>query len=296
MEKHTSVLLTEAVDALAITPSSVCVDATLGSHGHAERIIRTLGKAGTYIGIDADPEAVRDATEVLRGECRIVLRVGNFKDVDSILEREGIQRVEGILADLGWRIEQFQGNGKGFSFQVDEPLIMTMGEPYLYPFTAYDIVNTWDEENIVSILQGYGEERYAKRIVQGIARARAHSPIGTTGALRDIILASVPGSYRHGKLNPATRTFQALRIAVNDELGVLTTFLEKSIELLAPTGRLVVISFHSLEDRIVKNTFRTWKEEARGLIITKKPIVPGEDELRKNPRSRSAKLRIFQKQ
>lgn len=295
MEKHTSVLLTEAVDALAIKTHGVYVDATLGAHGHGGKIIERLGAHGTYIGIDADPEAVRIASEELHGEATIKLVTGNFRDIDSIVEQEGIEMVDGILADLGWRMEQFSGNGKGFSFQTDEPLVMTYGNREDYGFTAHDIVNTWDEENIVSILQGYGEERFARRIARGIIDARTLGTIDTTFALTRIIEASVPGGYRHGKINPSTRTFQALRITVNDELGVLDTFLRKAFTLLSVGGRLAVITFHSLEDRMVKHTFKQFAHDSLGTLVTKKPITPTREEMNNNRRARSAKLRIFEK-
>jgi 16S rRNA (cytosine1402-N4)-methyltransferase len=295
MEKHTTVLLTEAVDALAIKRDGVIVDATLGAHGHGARIVEQLGSKGFYIGIDADPEAIREAEEALVGKPTIRLRVGNFRDINSIVNAQGKEHVDGILADLGWRMEQFSGNGKGFSFQVDEPLVMTYGDPSLYPFTAHDIVNTWDEENIISILEGYGEERYAWRIARGIREAREEVSIETTYDLKEIIEHSVPAHYRHGKINPATRTFQALRIAVNDELGSLSTFLMSALGLLSPGGRLVVITFHSLEDRIVKHQFKSFTHDHLGMLITKKPIVPTREEMNSNKRARSAKLRIFEK-
>lgn len=295
MEKHTTVLLDEAVDALAIKPTGTYVDATLGAHGHAERIVHRLQKGGIYIGIDADPIAVHEAEEVLKGEGDIRLVTGNFRNIDAIVRGEGIESVDGILADLGWRMEQFSGNGKGFSFQVDEPLVMTYGDPHTYPFTAYDIVNTWDAENIVSILQGYGEERYAGRIARGIVEAREQGDITTTFSLTKIIEASVPGMYRHGRINPSTRTFQALRMTVNDELGALEDFLGKSMQILASGGRLAVITFHSLEDRVVKHTFKAYGEKGEANILTKKPILPSEAELKRNTRSRSSKLRILEK-
>jgi 16S rRNA (cytosine1402-N4)-methyltransferase len=295
MEKHTSVLLTEAVDALAIKAHGVYVDATLGAHGHGEKIIERLGVRGIYIGIDADPEAVRSAREELHGQATVKLITGNFKDIDSIVEQEGIEMVDGILADLGWRMEQFSGNGKGFSFQVDEPLVMTYGDKENYPFTAHDIVNTWDEENIVSILHGYGEERYARRIAKGIVTAREKGAITTTFELTRVIEANVPGVYRHGKIHPSTRTFQALRMTVNDELGVLDTFLRKALALLSVGGRLAVITFHSLEDRVVKHTFKQFTHDSLGMLVTKKPIVPTQEEMNTNRRARSAKLRIFEK-
>jgi 16S rRNA (cytosine1402-N4)-methyltransferase len=178
---------------------------------------------------------------------------------------------------------------------VDEPLVMTFGDASEYPFTAHDIVNTWDEENIVTILQGYGEERYARRIAHGITEARSVKPILTTFELTAVIESSVPAHYRHGKLNPATRTFQALRIAVNDELGALEAFLTGALPLLKEGGRLAVITFHSLEDRIVKHRFRAFAHDLLGTLVTRKPILPTREELNSNKRARSAKLRIFEK-
>jgi 16S rRNA (cytosine1402-N4)-methyltransferase len=182
-------------------------------------------------------------------------------------------------------MEQFSGNGKGFSFQVDEPLIMTLGDAMGYAFTAGDIVNDWEEESLVNILTGYGEERYARRIAKGIVEAREKGPIRTTKDLVSIIERVVPKGYLHGRIHPATRTFQALRITVNDEFETLSEFIEKAIMALAPKGRLAIITFHSLEDRIVKHAFRAYMEKGEGTVITKKP----------NTRSRSAKLRVFEK-
>jgi 16S rRNA (cytosine1402-N4)-methyltransferase len=295
MEKHTTVLLNEAVDALAIKHEGVYVDATLGAHGHGARIVESLGPKGVYIGIDADPEAVREAEEELRGSPTIRLHVGNFREISSIVEKERVTHVDGVLADLGWRMEQFSGNGKGFSFQVDEPLVMTFGHESGYPFTAHDIVNTWDEENIESVLTGYGEERYAWRIAKGIVKARALREIATTFALKAVIESSVPAHYRHGKINPSTRTFQALRIAVNDELGALEALLRGALDILSPGGRIVIITFHSLEDRIVKHTFRNFAHDHLGTLVTKRPILPSKEEMHSNKRARSAKLRIFEK-
>jgi 16S rRNA (cytosine1402-N4)-methyltransferase len=172
---------------------------------------------------------------------------------------------------------------------------MTYGDPSVYPFTAEDIVNEWDEEHIDSILEGYGEERFHHRIARGIVEARTHGVIRTTYELVDIVTRSVPVFYRHGKIHPATRTFQALRIAVNDELRALETFLKKSVERLEEDGRLAVITFHSLEDRIVKHTFRAFAHDGQGNVITKKPILPTREQIIENPRSRSAKLRVFEK-
>lgn len=293
---HITVLKDEAVSALTIKPDSVVVDATLGAHGHADLILDALTPGGTFVGIDADELAIRNAKSAFSTQSACIhLVVGNFKEIDSILDALSIEKVDAILADLGWRMEQFSGNGKGFSFQVDEPLVMTYGEKEGYPFTAHDIVNEWDEEHIDNILEGYGEERFHGRIARTIVEARSKGEIKTTNDLVEIVRSAVPHMYRNGKINPATRTFQALRIAVNDELGVLETFLKKSINRLESGGRLAVITFHSLEDRIVKHTFRTFAHDGLGNVITKKPILPTRDEIIKNPRSRSAKLRVFEK-
>lgn len=293
MEKHTTVLLTEAVDALAITEDSIVVDATVGACGHAMRIIDALGPEGVYLGIDADTEAIASAEKYLSGESKIILRQGNFKDIDSILNENHIGTVDAVLADLGWRMEQFSGNGKGFSFRVDEPLYMTYGTPDQYPFTAYDVVNEWEEASIINILEGYGEERYARRIAHAIVAARSGGEIRTSVALATIIERAVPQHYRHGKIHPATRTFQAIRIAVNDELGVLQTFMHTALNRLSEGGRLAIITFHSLEDRVVKHTMRAYVQENRGMLVTKKPILPTREEIIHNPRARSAKLRVF---
>ncbi len=292
---HITVLKDEAVDALNINPKGIVVDATLGAHGHAEVILGKLSKEGIFIGIDADPLAILSAENELKGKANILLNVGNFRDIDSILNAHAIEKADAILADLGWRMEQFSGNGKGFSFQIDEPLLMTYGEEEKYEFTARDIVNEWDEEHIDNILEGYGEERFHGRIARNIVEAREIARIETTHDLVEIVKRAVPSFCRNGKINPATRTFQALRIAVNDELRALEDFLKKSVERLQHEGRLAVITFHSLEDRIVKHTFRSFEHDGQGKVITKKPIVPTREEIIRNPRSRSAKLRIFEK-
>ncbi len=296
MQKHITVLTEEAVNALAINESSIVVDATLGAGGHAQKIVARLGKQGTFIGIDADQSAIHGAEELLtHALCSTHLTVGNFRNLDSILDLLHIQKIDAILADLGWRMEQFSGNGKGFSFQVDEELLMTFGDPKEYSFTARDIVNTWEEQQIVSIIRGYGEERFAGRIAKQIVEERETAPIQTTFDLVHIIEHAVPNWYLHGRIHPATRTFQALRIAVNDEFEALELCIRKSIERLNPTGRLAIISFHSLEDRIVKHLFRSLAHDHIGTVITKKPITASPEELAQNPRSRSAKLRIFEK-
>jgi 16S rRNA (cytosine1402-N4)-methyltransferase len=192
-------------------------------------------------------------------------------------------------------MEQFSGNGRGFSFQIDEPLIMTFGKPEKYSFVARDIVNDWEEEDIKNVLKGYGEERFSGRIARHIVLERKKAPILTTYDLVRVIELAVPVFYTKGRIHHATRTFQALRIAVNDEFDALETFIKKSIAHLSENGRLAIITFHSTEDRIVKHLFKTFSHDRLGIVLTKKPIIAGQEELKKNPRARSAKLRIFEK-
>ena len=298
MKTHITVLEKEAVDALKLDliKEATVVDATLGAGGHARHITAALGKGATFIGIDADPIAIQEAKEVFKDTaCTTHLVVGNFSTLSKQLVLLHIERVDAILADLGWRMEQFSGNGRGFSFLVDEPLIMTFGDPQTYSFVARDIVNEWKEEDIANVLKGYGEERYARRIARGIIAAREHALIETTAQLVAVIQDSVPAVYRRGRIHPATKTFQALRITVNDELDALSEFVEQSVTALKEGGRLAIITFHSIEDRIVKQLFRTYTRDQIGTMVTKKPVIPSDEEIRENKRSRSAKLRIFEK-
>jgi len=291
-EPHETVLLQEAVDALAVEPSDTIVDATFGSGGHAAQVLGQLSDQGHYIGIDVDETALGHPVNDLKNA---TLMHGNFRDIREILESLHLQEVDGILADLGWRMEQFSGNGKGFSFRIDEPLLMTLGDPATYLFTARDIVNDWGEDSIADVIYGYGEDRYSRRIANAIVKARVDTPIETSVQLEQIVFGAVPPSARHGRIHPATKTFQALRIAVNDELGVLEAFITESISVLASGGRLAIITFHSLEDRVVKHRFREAATSEIGTVITKRPIGPSPEELETNPRARSAKLRIFEK-
>jgi 16S rRNA (cytosine1402-N4)-methyltransferase len=293
---HISVLQQEAIDALAIKNSSTIVDATLGASGHAQIIISALGRNGTFVGIDADKEAIDKGKEILKGaKCKTHLIENNFRNIRSILDLLHIEKVDGILADLGWRMEQFSGNGKGFSFQIDEPLLMTFGKPEDYPFVARDILNEWDENDIKNVLKGYGEERFSGRIARHVVEARVKKPFVTTFDLVSVIKEAVPVFYTRGRIHFATRCFQALRIAVNDEFSALETFIKEAVLCLRNEGRLAIVTFHSTEDRIVKHLFKALASEGEGVICTKKPIVPTRQEVTENPRSRSAKLRIFQK-
>lgn len=291
---HETVLLREAVNALAIEPEDTIVDATFGAGGHAHAIIDLLGKKGHYIGIDTDQTALRHTLNELEN---VTLMHGNFRNLEELIGTlQTVKQVDGILADLGWRMEQFSGNGRGFSFRHDEPLLMTLGDPADYAFTAHDIVNGWDESVLADIIFGYGEERFARRIAKKIVEQRVESPIETSKQLSDLIVSAYPAVARHGRTHVATKTFQALRIAVNDELTALEDLIEQSLTILAPSGRLAIITFHSIEDRVVKHTFKAAQAEKRGIVITKKPITASAKELETNPRARSAKLRIFEKQ
>ena len=288
-------MLDEAVDALQVQKDSVVVDATLGAGGHASKILKLLGKEGTYIGLDADPTAITEAKDSLSGKANINLVHRNFSQLHEVLEELKIEQVDAVLADLGWRSEQFAEVGRGFSFNDTQGLLMTYGSPEDHLFTAYDVVNGWDEADIANVIYGYGEERYARRIARAIVESRAKAPVATAVDLAEIVSRAVPAVYRRGKTNPATKTFQALRIAVNDEFSVLEKFIASAWSALAPGGRLAIISFHSLEDRIVKHSFRSLAQDQSGSLVTKKPILPTKEEVINNPRARSAKLRVIEK-
>lgn len=292
--QHTTVLLHEAVEGLLLDPKSTVVDATFGSGGHARELAALLGEDGVYIGIDADATAL-DREKVGTVQPRVELINDNFKNITAVLSSLHIEQVDGILADLGWRMEQFSDGSKGFSFQHDGPLHMTFGEPKDYLFTAVDIVNEWEEENIADVLYGYADERFSRRIAKGIVEARQEGRIETTSQLVAIIERSLPKVALHKKTHPATKTFQALRIAVNDELTTLHQFIKDGFAALKPGGRMAIITFHSIEDRVVKHSFRELAQSGAGELITKKPISPSEEERKANPRARSAKLRIIQK-
>lgn len=294
---HKTVLLHQSIDGLGIQKGDIVIDGTLGGGGHSEEIARRFGADVSLIGIDMDEKALaRSRERVGKVTLHTLFFRDNFRNIDKVLGKAGHGHANRILLDIGLSSDQFECSGRGFSFRKDEPLLMTFGEdPKLHPFTAWDIVNEWEESSIADVIYGYGEERFARRIAKGIIEARAFRPIDTTFELVHIIEASVPFYYRRGKLHPATKTFQALRIAVNDELGALREGIRAAFSILAPKGRIAVISFHSLEDRIVKRFFKEMKDESKGVLVTKKAIVPDIDEIRINPRARSAKLRIIEK-
>jgi 16S rRNA (cytosine1402-N4)-methyltransferase len=295
MAEHIPVLKDEVIEGLALLQDAVVIDCTLGGGGYARDIIARLRANGTYVGIDADRSAIADAAALGRDAVpRVILKHGNFRRLTEIAAEEGIAKADAIVADLGWRTDQFTGGGKGFSFTADEPLLMTYGDPERYTFTAADIVNEWEESSIADVIYGYGEERYARRIARAIIAAREIKPIRTGRELADIVTRAVPKG-RFGRIHPATKTFQALRIAVNDELEALRTLIAASLSLLRPHGRLAIVSFHSLEDRIVKQQFKDAEVQGFARRITKRPITATHDELLRNPRARSAKLRIIER-
>lgn len=294
MESHTSVLLEEALRFLDPRAGNCFVDGTLGFGGHAERILEKLGPKGKLIGFDRDPQALEQARLNLKKyKDNIMLVRGRFSGIAETVHRMHATPPSGILLDLGVSSFQLDQPARGFSFRQDGPLDMRMDPEE--SGTAADLVNRSSKEDLRQILWTYGEERFARRIVDAIERARERRKIDTTADLADIVSRAVPSGYRHGRLHPATRTFQALRIAVNAEMKELQDFLVTALDVLDAGGRLVIISFHSLEDRAVKNAFRQWKTQGFGAILTKKPVTASDEETLSNPRSRSAKLRAFEK-
>ena len=305
---HVSVLLEECIQALNIKPDGIYVDGTLGGAGHSSRIAALL-TTGRLIGIDRDPVALEAAGKRLEPwKDRVTLVHSNFCQMDQALDSLGIEKVDGILLDLGVSSPQLDDGERGFSYMVDAPLDMRMnGEDVL---DAHCVVNTWSYEELKRILYAYGEERYAPQIAAAICRRREQKPIETTLELVDIIRSAMPASALREKQHPAKRSFQAIRIAVNDELGAVSMAMEKAIPRLNPGGRLAVITFHSLEDRIVKNAMNAAAKgctcppnfpvcvcgkKPQVVCLTRKPIVSGEEELERNPRARSAKLRVCEK-
>ncbi len=291
---HVSVMPNEVMDLLKLPLGGVAVDGTLGMGGHAALMATAIGPTGHLIGIDRDSASLAEAKQRLSGfELRVDLLQGNFKDIDQHLVSAKEAAVDGILLDLG--ISSFQLNNplRGFAFKEEGPLDMRM-DAAQGP-SAQDLINGLSEIELAVMIEEYGEDRFAKRIAKAIVYRRSEDRITTTKQLADIVLRALPHGYTRGKIHPATRTFQALRIAVNDELGSLKDALEKCFKVLKPGGRLCVIAFHSLEDRIVKTAFRRLAQEAIAEIITKRPQQPTEAECDVNSRSRSAKVRAIQR-
>ncbi len=296
MSVHTSVLLYESIDGLDIHEGDIYLDGTLGSAGHAKYALEKVKGKLTLIGLDRDQDALARSREILGTGKNIILKQGSYGELDTVLDDLNIPHVNRIMLDLGISSDQFETSGRGFTFKKDEPLLMTMAKhPEPDDLTAKYILNNWEESTLADIIYGYGEERYARRIARGIMNYRQKKTIETTFELVEIVNQSVPGIYRRGRLHPATRTFQALRITINDELNTLKAGLKKGFERLEKKGRMAVISFHSLEDRIVKHFYIAHKAAGTANIITKKPIESGEEEIQRNARSRSAKLRILEK-
>lgn len=306
---HIPVLLEETMEALAVRPGGIYIDCTVGGGGHAAEILRRCSPDGRLIGLDQDEEALRAARERLApfGD-RVTLVHTNFAHVADVAERLGIGGADGVLMDLGVSSHQFDEGERGFSYQHDAPLDMRMDRTQ--SFTAAVLVNEWEESEIARVIREYGEERWAGRIAHFIVKARRQRPIETTGQLVEIIKAAIPAAARREGGHPARRTFQALRIAVNDELGALERGLEGALRVLRPGGRLAVITFHSLEDRIVKQTFARWANPCTcppdlpvcvcgkrpvAEPVTRKPVRVSAAEVKANPRSRSATLRAVAK-
>lgn len=305
---HKPVLLDECLDALAVREDGIYVDGTLGRGGHSLEIVRRL-TTGRLIGIDRDGAALDTAPIRLEGHMdKVTLVRGNFGDITAILERLGVMGVDGMLFDLGVSSPQLDDASRGFSYLQDAPLDMRMDQSV--SLTAYEVVNGWSGEELKRILWQYGEERYSSSIAAAILRTRQQAPIQTTGQLVEIIQAAMPARARREKQHPAKRSFQAIRIAVNDELGQVERMLDCVLPLLNRSGRLAVISFHSLEDRLVKTAFSAWAQgctcppdfpicvcgnRPKVRLVSRKPITAGEKELIENPRARSAKLRVAEK-
>ena len=306
--KHKSVLLNETIDGLNIKPDGIYVDGTLGGGGHAYEVCRRLGEQGSIVGIDQDAAAIEAASARLKdfGEKVTIVR-SNYCDMKSKLHELGIDKVDGIVLDLGVSSYQLDTAERGFSYREDAPLDMRMDTRQ--KMTARDIVNDYTEADLYRVIRDYGEDKFAKNIAKHIVQARAVKPVETTAELSEIIRASIPMKFQKKSGHPAKRTFQAIRIELNRELDVLRDSLDDMIDLLNPGGRLCIITFHSLEDRIVKSAFRKNEnpctcppdfpvcvcgKKSKGSIITKKPILPSEEELEYNSRSKSAKLRIFE--
>ncbi len=307
--QHTSVLLEETIEGLAVKPDGVYVDATLGGGGHAFEVCRRLNEKGRFIGIDQDAAAIEAAGERLKdfGEKVTIIR-SNYCELKSVLRSIGVEKVDGIVLDLGVSSYQLDTAERGFSYRADASLDMRMDQRQ--QTTAKDIVNTYSEAELYRVIRDYGEDKFAKNIAKHIVMERTKNPIETTGQLNEVIRRAIPMKFQKTGGHPSKRTFQAIRIELNRELEVLRESLDEMIDLLNPGGRICIITFHSLEDRIVKSAFRKNENPctcpshfpvcvcgnvSKGKVVTRKPILPGEEELEYNSRSKSAKLRVFER-
>ncbi len=304
---HITVLLHETVDALCVKPDGVYVDCTLGGAGHTSLILSRLGKDGKVIGIDRDDDALLNAKEKI-DDNRLITVKDNFENIASAVGSLGIEKVDGILMDLGVSSHQLDVAERGFSYMQDAPLDMRMDRSAV--LNAYEVVNNYNERELIRILRDYGEERFASSIASKICAARSQTPIKTTLELSDIIASAIPAKFRREGGHPAKRSFQAIRIEVNGELDCIPKAIKEGVDMLSEGGRMAIISFHSLEDRIVKNGFRDLENpctcpsdfpvcvcgnKPKVKVITKKPILPSEEELENNSRSHSAKLRVCER-
>lgn len=307
--KHISILLNECLDSLNIRPDGVYVDATLGGAGHSFHIAQRLSEQGKLICIDRDDMALDNARVRLNDYLdRVCLVKSDFRNIDAAIACCGVQKVDGILFDLGVSSPQLDIAERGFSYMQDARLDMRMDQQQA--LSAYEVVNEWEQSELRRILFEYGEERYAPQIASAIVRARTNHPIVTTGELADVIRSAMPAAAKREKQHPAKRSFQAIRIAVNDELMSVEQAMDRAIDCLAPQGRLAVITFHSLEDRIVKAAYRNAAQgctcpkdfpvcvcgkKPKIRLVTRRPLLPSEQEILENPRARSAKLRVCEK-
>lgn len=294
---HIPVLLKETIESLNLSNGKFIIDGTLNGGGHAREIIGKIMPKGIFLGIDLDEEIISQTKSDLIKEFpdfkdHLFFKRGNYKDISRIISEMKLTEPDGIILDLGFSSFHIDQSQRGFSFQKDEALDMRYDRSSGIP--AYQIVNSTDEKTLADIIWKFGEERFSRQIAKAIVRERRKKKIATSKELAEVIASAVPGFYRRGRTNPATKTFQALRIVVNDELGNLETFLKAVPQLMNKNGRLSIISFHSLEDGIVKNFFNQFKKEGKAKILSKKPIIASEEEINSNPKSRSAKLRVLE--
>lgn len=293
MTVHRSVMPEEVLRYLDVRSNCEYIDCTFGGGGHTLSILERNGPKGRVLALDLDKAAFESITVPRQYVPRISTAQGNFRDVESIARAQGFSAVAGVLYDLGFSTDQIRTRGRGFSFREDEPLDMRYADTQ--PFTAADILNSWSEKKLADMIYEYGEERYAKRIARAVVDIRKKDPLRTTADLVELVRRSFPPSARHGRIHCATRTFQALRIAVNDELENLKISLVGAFDLLGDMGVIVVISFHSLEDRIVKQAFKSRVMQGGYELLTKRPIIASDIEITENPAARSAKLRAIRK-
>ena len=294
---HVTVLLSESIENLNLYPGAIFFDGTLGAAGHTEKVCRSFDGKVKVIATDRDRAALDRAEKRLKSiNCDFTPVLSDFRQIKKVLMGLNISEIDGVLLDLGLSSNQLDSSGRGFTFRQNEPLLMTFTDNSDHPsLTTEEVVNDWSEDTLADIIYGFSDERYGKRIARAIVMAREHKTIKTTDDLLFIIKSAVPVAYQRGKTHYATKTFQAIRMAVNDELGALRQGLEDGFEALKIGGRIAVISFHSVEDRLVKNYFRDLKTAGMAVLINKKPIIPTRQEIINNPRSRSAKLRIIEK-